>query len=165
MTRKETDPHTPLPDDVVEREVRINARPETVFPFFTDPALMTRWHAVSAELDPRPGGIFRVNVHSQNIAGGRFVEVIPYSRVVFTFGREGPQSPLPPGASTPSTRTATIPSSTSDTADCSIGSSATLTTRGWALYLDRLAIAAGGGDPGPDPWHQPDEQSPDNSRD
>jgi hypothetical protein len=23
---------------------------------------------------------------------------------------------------------------------------------GWAQFLDRLLIAAGGGDPGPDPW-------------
>ena len=44
--------------DVVEREVRIAARPETVFAFFTDPVKMLRWKGISATLDPRPGGIY-----------------------------------------------------------------------------------------------------------
>ena len=34
--------------DVVEREVRIAARPEIVFGFFTDPATMIRWKGTDA---------------------------------------------------------------------------------------------------------------------
>ncbi len=40
--------------DAVEKEVRIAARPETIFPFFTDPEQMVRWKGTSATRDPRP---------------------------------------------------------------------------------------------------------------
>ena len=30
-------------EGVIEREIRIDARPETVFSFWTDPAKMARW--------------------------------------------------------------------------------------------------------------------------
>jgi uncharacterized protein YndB with AHSA1/START domain len=39
-----------------ELEVRIQARPESVFEFFVDPEKMKRWKGTEAELDPRPGG-------------------------------------------------------------------------------------------------------------
>ena len=48
-------------DDVVQQEVRIDARPETVFSFFVDAEKMVRWKGSTATLDPRPGGIYRVN--------------------------------------------------------------------------------------------------------
>ena len=41
-----------------ETQVRIEARPETVFAFFTDPAKMVQWKGVDALLDPRPGGLY-----------------------------------------------------------------------------------------------------------
>ena len=37
--------------DIV-REVRIDAPPEDVFPFFTDPDKMIVWKAIEATLDP-----------------------------------------------------------------------------------------------------------------
>jgi uncharacterized protein YndB with AHSA1/START domain len=40
--------------DAGELEVRIQARPETVFEFFVDPEKMRRWKGTEAELDPRP---------------------------------------------------------------------------------------------------------------
>ncbi len=83
-----------------ELEVRIQARPETVFEFFTDPEKMRRWKGSSAELDPRPGGTYRVG----GIAGGatvvgEFVELDPPSHLVFTWGWEGDED-VPPGSST-----------------------------------------------------------------
>jgi uncharacterized protein YndB with AHSA1/START domain len=42
---------------VVDREVRIAARPETVFEFFVDPQKMIQWKGRKADLDPRPGGV------------------------------------------------------------------------------------------------------------
>ena len=139
--------------DAVEREVRINARPETVFAFFTDPEKMTRWKGISAELDPRPGGVYRVNVTGQNTARGTYVEVVPFSRVVFTWGWEEDPN-LPPGASTVEVTL---------TPD---GSGTIVRLRhyglnqeqqkshaeGWEHYLARLALAGKGRDPGPDPW-------------
>jgi uncharacterized protein YndB with AHSA1/START domain len=78
--------------------VRIAAPPEVVFPYFTDPALVTKWLGGAAELDPRPGGVFAVDVQG-NPARGAFVEVDPPRRVVFTWGVEG-ESALPPGSTT-----------------------------------------------------------------
>jgi len=44
---------------------------------------MVRWKGATAELDPRPGGIYWVTITDKNIARGEYVEVVPNSRVVF----------------------------------------------------------------------------------
>jgi uncharacterized protein YndB with AHSA1/START domain len=85
--------------DVLEREIRIAARPATVFAFFTDPEKMLRWMGRDVSLDPRPGGIFRNDVDGQYVARGEYVEVVPHSRVVFTWGWEGEGGTPPPGGS------------------------------------------------------------------
>ena len=46
--------------NVICREIFIAAAPEAVFDFFVDPAMMARWIGLSHQLDPRPGGMFRV---------------------------------------------------------------------------------------------------------
>jgi len=89
-----------LRPEAAELEVRIEARPEIVFEFLVDPEKMSRWKGTSAELDPRPGGIYRVG----GIAGGativgEFVEIDPPRRLVFTWGWEGDEE-VPPGSST-----------------------------------------------------------------
>ena len=76
----------PQDSDVLEKEVRIAARPETIFPFFTDPEKMMRWLGVSVTLDPRPGGIYRVDINGENVARGEYIELVPYSRIVFSRG-------------------------------------------------------------------------------
>jgi uncharacterized protein YndB with AHSA1/START domain len=86
-------------NDVLERELHIAARPETVFAFFTDPAKMIRWLGKDATLDPRPGGICRININGY-IARGEYLEVLPHSRVVFTWGWENEGSTPRPGEST-----------------------------------------------------------------
>ena len=45
---------------------------------------MVQWKGVDAALDPRPGGLYRVNVTCRETAIGEYVEVTPYSRIVFT---------------------------------------------------------------------------------
>ena len=55
----------------VTREVTIHASPETVFAFFTDPARMVQWMGTKAMLDPRPGGVFRVNPGGHAVSEGR----------------------------------------------------------------------------------------------
>ena len=134
------------------RTVKIGARPETVFAFFTDAAKLVRWKGVHATLDPRPGGVYRVGIGPEDVIRGEFVEVTPFRRIVFTWGWEGEGRPLPPGAST--VEIDLIPDGD--------GTRLQLTHRGlppptWALfakgwdhYLPRLAVAAAGGDAGPD---------------
>jgi uncharacterized protein YndB with AHSA1/START domain len=88
------------PSQAVECEVRIEASPETIFEFFTDPAKAVQWMGDSATLDPRPGGIYRVEMNEQYIAIGEYVEVDPPHRVVFTWGWQGDAEGMPPGSST-----------------------------------------------------------------
>jgi len=86
-----------MPDPVVA-SVRIAASPEVVFPYFTDPDLVTTWLAERADLDPRPGGNFAIDVDGGQ-ARGSYVEIDPARRVVFTWGIPGDPD-LPEGSST-----------------------------------------------------------------
>jgi uncharacterized protein YndB with AHSA1/START domain len=86
-------------NEALERELFIAARPETVFSFFTDPNKMIRWMGKAATLDPRPGGMCRIDINGY-ITRGEYLEVVPYSRVVFTWGWENEGSTPRPGEST-----------------------------------------------------------------
>lgn len=89
-------------EDVIEREIFIAAAPDIVFGFLVDPTLMAKWIGLFHNLDPRPGGIFKVEVSRGNVARGLYTEVTPFSRVAFTWGWETQNrslSLLPPGAS------------------------------------------------------------------
>jgi uncharacterized protein YndB with AHSA1/START domain len=93
-----------MPDNTgaIERVIFIELPPEEVFRYLVEPVLMARWIGLSHDLDPRPGGQFRVEVSGGNIASGRYVEVIPSRRVAFTWGWESQDAGLallPPGAS------------------------------------------------------------------
>ncbi len=136
----------------IRREIRVTARPETIFGLLTEPAKYVRWKGALAELDPRPGGIYRVQLNNRDIARGRYVEVVPYSRVVFTWGWEG-GGPVPPGSST-------VEITLTPDGDGTIvrlvhrdlpDEARDKHLQGWELYLNRLAVAATGRDPGPDP--------------
>jgi uncharacterized protein YndB with AHSA1/START domain len=89
-----------MADDAIQREIRIAARPETVFEFWIDPAKMARWMGRDIRLDPRPGGAFRVDYNGSDIASGAVVEVVRPRRLVVTWGWEAAGDPTPPGAST-----------------------------------------------------------------
>jgi uncharacterized protein YndB with AHSA1/START domain len=85
---------------VIERVITIDAPPDIVFRLLTDPVQYVRWKGKLAELEPRPGGGFRVEFQSaKDIAAGKYVEVIRDRRVVFTWGWEGNDA-VPPGSST-----------------------------------------------------------------
>ena len=86
--------------DVLEHNILIQARRDIVFAYFTDAEKLIRWKGVRATLDPRPGGIYRVEINARDIVRGTYLEVTPPERIVFTWGWEGEASPLPPGAST-----------------------------------------------------------------
>jgi uncharacterized protein YndB with AHSA1/START domain len=138
----------------VTREIRIAARPETVFEFLVDPALQRRWMGTDAQLEPQPGGLYRVVVNPRSTVRGEFVEVVPHSRVVFTWGFEEPDATVPPGMST--VEVTLMPDGEGTLLrlvhrDLPEPSSAQH-DMGWEHFLGRLGIAAAGRDPGPDPW-------------
>jgi len=141
---------------VVEREIRIAARPETVFDFFVDPEKMVRWKGRRAKLDPRPGGVYRVEISDQAIARGEYVEIDAPNRVIFTWGWEGQETgehAVPPGSSrvevelTPEGEGTLVRLRHLDLPE----QSREIHGQGWDMYMGRLAAAAEGRDPGGDP--------------
>lgn len=143
--------------NAVECEVLIEARPETIFSFFTDPEKLIRWKGLSAAINPTPGGDLRIEITATDIAIGSYVEVTPPTRIVFTWGWQDENNPIRPGSSTVevtltpegnATRVRLVHSGLPDEAMADH-------TEGWNHFLERLAIVAAGGDPGPDPWAMP----------
>ncbi len=129
---------------MIEFERRIAASPEIVFSYFIDPVRYTAWMGVEAELDPRPGGIYRVRVPQGNVARGEFVFVDPPHKLSFTWGWE--DHPLiPPGSSTV---TVTLSEDGDDTLIHVVheglpdDASRSLHREGWDQYLDRLTRVA-----------------------
>jgi uncharacterized protein YndB with AHSA1/START domain len=140
------------PNSIV-REMTIDADNATVFAFFTDAERLIRWMGMSAQVQPRPGGLLLINVHQDRTARGEFREVVPVSRLVFTFGWEGNKENVPPGSSLVEINLMPKNGSTllrfqhtGLPAEAVPGH-----TAGWNHYLGRLALAASGIDPGPDP--------------
>jgi uncharacterized protein YndB with AHSA1/START domain len=142
---------------VVEREIHIAARPETVFAFFTDPLKLLQWIGKEATVEARPGGMFRIDMNGRDIVRGQFVEVTPYSRIVFTWGYENDRHAMPPGSTTVEVslipdgdgtlvrlRHSELPENAREAHET-----------GWAHYLLRLRAVAEGEDPGPDSMAEP----------
>jgi uncharacterized protein YndB with AHSA1/START domain len=116
-----------------------------------------RWQGTKAELDPRPGGVFRVWMDEDSVARGEFVEVEPPNRVVFTWGWEGNEG-VPPGSTTVeltlqadgdgtvlSLRHTGLPD----------GEAAAMHEEGWRFFIGRLATAVRGEDAGAMPVEPP----------
>jgi uncharacterized protein YndB with AHSA1/START domain len=77
--------------------VEIDASPEAVFDHLTTAAGMTAWMGERAELDPRAGGLFAVDIAGYAIRG-RYLHVERPTRVVVSWGAAGSEH-LPPGTS------------------------------------------------------------------
>ncbi len=140
----------------VEREVTIDASPEAVWEFLVDPDKATRWMGQKATFEPRPGGLYRVEVIPGNTAVGEFVELDPPRRLAFTWGWEpGGAGTVPAGTSTveielvPSGDGTTLRFRHHGLPDTAAAQSH---AHGWDHYLERLVTVAGGNDPGADPW-------------
>lgn len=132
--------------------IEIDAEPATVFDYLTTEAGMTAWMGQHAELDPRPGGCFAVDIAGFAIRGQYFHVERP-KRVVVSWGVAGNPN-LPAGASTveftltPIERGTRIDLLHSELPDAELDGHAD----GWTHFLSRLRVAAPGGDAGPDDW-------------
>jgi uncharacterized protein YndB with AHSA1/START domain len=142
----------------IEVAVTVAASSDAAYACFTDPGTMVRWMGVDVVLDPNPGGELRIDVNGRDVAAGEFVEVEPPDHVQFTWGWEG-NVDVPPGGSTVDV---TFTSGDTGTIVRLLHSGlseeqAARHAAGWRHYLDRLAVAAAGGDPGRDPWIDVDQ--------
>jgi uncharacterized protein YndB with AHSA1/START domain len=134
------------------REVAIKAGPETIFPFLIDPEQHVRWMGTEAGLEARPGGAHRVLVGGRHPSVGEFVEILPNERVVFTFGWDEPDHPIPAGSTqveitlNPQGEKTQVRLVHRGLPDDAVADH----TTGWDHYLDSLATAAVEDDPGRD---------------
>ena len=138
---------------LVDQDVWIDAPPEQVYPYLVEPERVVRWMGRAVELVPSPGGVFRCEMNGHDIFRGEVVELVPNARMVFTFGWEAADSPIAPGGSTVEV---TLSAESGGTRVRLVhrdvpAPAAEIHGQGWRLYLDRLAVVAAGGDPGPDP--------------
>ena len=134
------------------REIVIGASPATIYPFLIDPAHHVLWMGTEAELEPHPGGRYRVLAQGVHPGVGEFVELVPDEKVVFTFGWDEPNHPIPAGSTEveitlvpegEKTRVRLVHRGLPDDAVSDH-------TEGWDFYLNRLAVVATGGYVGPE---------------
>ncbi len=127
-------------------EQRIAAPPSTVYKYLTESEKWVLWQSQTADLDPRPGGHFVLEMENGMRARGQFTELIPDARVAFTWGWVY-RPEIPPGST----------EVTVDLVDEDGGTLLILTHRalpdgevsahreGWMLHLPRLAEVASAG--------------------
>jgi uncharacterized protein YndB with AHSA1/START domain len=133
----------------------IHAPTDEVFRYFVDPELFGQWMAGGAALDPRPGGLVRWTHPNGDTVSGRYVEIDPPRRLVFTYGWERSEVEIPPGSTTVEIRLmsqadgSTVVTLVHRGLD---GRAADAHRGGWAHYLNRLRRTAEGEHVGPDPW-------------
>jgi uncharacterized protein YndB with AHSA1/START domain len=142
------------------REITISASPATIFAYLTDPEKMVQWMGTEVALDAVPGGVFRVLCGGVNPSAGEFVEVVPNERVVFTFGWDVPDHPIPAGSTEVEITLRPVGERTvlrlvhRGLPDRAGGDH----LRGWDYYLSRLVQVNEGVDPGPDSPHLGDQR-------
>jgi uncharacterized protein YndB with AHSA1/START domain len=135
-----------------------------VFDCFCDPRAFITWMGDNAELEPRAGGAFAVDINGV-LVRGRYEVVDRPNRLVFSWGMLGSQD-MPPG----STSVEVILTPSGEATDLTLRhhnlppDQLELHGVGWGHFLGRLAVAATGQDPGPDPWAAAPPPAGDNAR-
>jgi len=151
----------------VERTMLIEADPEIVFGFFTDPARWAMWWGAGSTIDARPGGALLI-CHSNGLESvGEVLDVKPHDRIVFTMSLHA-HVPVPPEDSRVTFRLetrgeGTLVHVTHELADASVRD---LMPQGWRFHLSRFANAVADAVHADAPrlvetwfalWSQPDE--------
>jgi uncharacterized protein YndB with AHSA1/START domain len=142
-------------EEAIVREMHVDAAPSDVFPYFAEAEKLAAWKAVTAQARAVPGGTFRMDVTGRgDVAIGSYVEVDPPHRVVFTWAWEGDTTP----GSKPGLVEVTLTPDGDGTLVRLIHRGVAPENQqhsaaGWAHYLDRLARAVSGQDPGPECDH------------
>jgi uncharacterized protein YndB with AHSA1/START domain len=132
--------------------IDIAAPPGAVFDHLVTPDGLTAWMGTWAELDPRVGGLFAVDIAGYPVRGEYLVVDRPRA-VAWSWGYAGSDD-LPAGCSRVDIVLTATPGGTrvelthSNLPDPAVHGHAD----GWANFLPRLAVATTGGTPGPDAW-------------
>ena len=92
---------TPRPANLphrLDRSLLIQARRDTVFRFFTDPARWASWWGPGSTIDARPGGRVVIKYPGGVEATGEVIEVAAPDHLTFSYGYAA-GTPVAPGAS------------------------------------------------------------------
>jgi uncharacterized protein YndB with AHSA1/START domain len=81
-------------------EVTIAAPKEVVWEHLTTADGLVRWVGPHADAEPVPGGVIRWSHPDGSTVVGRFVELVPHRRLVFTYGWEDGKLGVPPASTT-----------------------------------------------------------------
>ena len=138
---------------LIDKTIFIDAPPEHVYKLLVEAESLMEWMAPQARSDPRPGGELTWTHQAGDSVVGRFIDLVPVRRVVFTFGWDRPDVEVPAGSTVVEIDLTPLRGGTflrlvhrgldEPMADAHDG--------GWTNYLSRLAILAEGRNPGPDP--------------
>lgn len=85
---------------LVSYEISITAPASVVYRHLTTADGLKRWIAADAVIELKPGGTVRWTHENGATMIGRFVQLDPPRRIVFTYGWEGALMGLPPESST-----------------------------------------------------------------
>ena len=132
--------------------IDIDAEPERVFDYFVRPELLVRWMGDVARLEASVGGLFSVDINGVLIRG-HFVRLERPTLIEIAWGESG-NAVMPPGATRLLVTLVAHGAGTRVTLEHSgLAPNETKKHRiGWPHFVERLAVAARGDDPGPDPW-------------
>ena len=108
---------------------------------------------IGAQLDPRPGGAFRIDVDGEHFAAGSYREVKAPHRLVFSWGWEGSGEVAPGSTMVEITLTPDGDGTVLRLRHSDLPTEAERSNhrKGWQLYTGRLAGVLGGGETPPPP--------------
>jgi uncharacterized protein YndB with AHSA1/START domain len=131
-------------DHVLHRELLIRARRETVFGFLSQTARFAAWWGAGSEIEPRPGGQLRIRFPNAVQVSGQVLECVEGERLVFTYGYDAPEKPIPPGGSRVTVALADDPHGTRVWLrhECADAAARDAHVPGWRYQLAVLANAA-----------------------
>jgi len=132
--------------------IDIAATQDQVFDYFIRPELLVRWMGDFARLEASAGGLFSVDINGVLIRG-HFVRIERPHLIEIAWGEAG-NAAMPPGATRLVVSLAPHADGTRVTLEHSglTPGEAIKHAVGWPHFIERLAIAGRGLDPGPDPW-------------
>jgi len=145
----------------VEVKHRVAGSPEEVFEYFIDPDKYRLWKGLEAELDPRPGGAYRIKMAPQVWVRGTYVTVERPRRLVMTWGFESHDFALPRGLAQVQPGSSAVEFTFVEDGDATVievrhvglpNEEARFAHHlGWESYLLRLALVRAGKDAGEEP--------------
>ncbi|MCG8506394.1 MAG: SRPBCC domain-containing protein [Sphingomonadales bacterium] len=134
----------------LKKTIWIDAPPDVVFAYFTDAEKTARWCGVGAEVDPVPGGVYRLDMGVAGVFDGTIIEIEPGKSLSWEVrGPEGVAAPpsvieISVTAEAGGTRVHIRQTGLTPPFDRMAG-------RGWDHHLARLSVSATGGQPPADP--------------